>query len=97
MIEVVFILADEFEGEPAGKGRYYTLVQPVEVGVDSETHYAVLSGIDEGQQIVTGSYRAISRELQHGSLVAVSDWSEKGRHNKQFGKTEDDDDSKKNK
>ena len=96
MIEVVFILADEFEGEPAGKGRKYALVQPVKVDVDSETHYAVLSGIDEGQQIVTGSYRAISRELQHGSLVTLDDWSKKGRHNKQFGKTEDDDDSKKN-
>ena len=96
MIEVVFILADEFEGEPAGKGRKYTLVQPVEVDVDSETHYVVLSGVDEGQQIVTGSYRAISRELQHGTLVTVDAWFENGRHNKQFEKSEDNDNNKKN-
>ena len=96
MIEVVFILADEFEGEPAGKGRKYTLVQPVEVDVDSETHYVVLSGVDEGQQIVTGSYRAISRELQHGTLVTVDDWSEKGRHNKQLEKSEDNDNNQEN-
>ena len=96
MIEVVFILADEFEGEPAGKGRKYALVQPVKVDVDSETHYVVLSGVDEGQQIVTGSYRAISRELQHGSLVTVDAWFENGRHNKQFEKSEDNDNNKKN-
>ena len=68
---------------------------PVDVDVDSETHYAVKSGVAEGDNIVTGSYKAISRELQHGMLVTVGDWSEKGPHNKQFGKTEDDDDRKK--
>jgi len=29
-------------------------------------------------------------------LVTVGDWSEKGRHNRQYGKTEDDDDRIKN-
>jgi len=95
MIEVVFILKDEFDGEEAPKDKKYAIVIPVDVDVDSETHYAVKSGVAEGDNIVTGSYKAISRELQHGMLVTVGDWSEKGPHNKQFGKTEDDDDRKK--
>ena len=96
MIEVVFVLKDEFEGEMVPDGKKYAVVSPVDVDVDSDTHYAVKSGINEGDSIVTGSYKAISRELQHGMLVTVGDWSEKGRHNRQFGKTEDDDDRIKN-
>jgi HlyD family secretion protein len=70
-IEVVFILKDEFDGEKAPKGKKYAVVIPVDVDVDSERHYAVKSGVAEGDSIVTGSYKAISRELQHGTLVSV--------------------------
>ena len=73
MIEVVFILKDEFDGEEAPKGKKYAVVMPVDVDVDSDTHYAVRSGIAEGDSIVTGSYKAISRELQHGTLVSVGE------------------------
>ena len=73
MIEVVFILKDEFDGEKAPKGKKYAVVMPVDVDVDSDTHYAVRSGIAEGDSIVTGSYKAISRELQHGTLVSVGE------------------------
>ena len=73
MIEVVFILKDEFDGEKAPKGKKYAVVMPVDVDVDSDTHYAVRSGIAEGESIVTGSYKAISRELQHGTLVSVDE------------------------
>jgi len=73
MIEVVFILQDEFEGKSAPKGKKYVVVSPVDIDVDSDTHYAVISGVSEGDSIVTGSYKAISRELQHGMLVTVSD------------------------
>jgi len=48
-------------------------VMPVDVDVDSDTHYAVRSGVAEGDSIVTGSYKAISRELQHGMLVSVDE------------------------
>ena len=73
MIEVVFILKDEFDGEEAPKGKKYAVVMPVDVDVDSDTHYAVRSGVAEGDSIVTGSYKAISRELQHGTLVSVDE------------------------
>ena len=80
MIEVVFILKDEFDGEEAPNGKKYVVVMPVDVDVDSETHYAVKSGVAEGDSIVTGSYKAISRELQHGTLVSIGE--EFGRHQK---------------
>ena len=81
-IEVVFILKDEFDGEEAPKGKKYAIVIPVDVGVDSETHYAVKSGVAEGDNIVTGSYKAISRELQHGTLVSVgNDFEQYGKGN----------------
>ena len=35
-------------------------IRPLTVGISSETHYEVLSGLEEGDEIVTGSYRAIS-------------------------------------
>jgi len=73
MIEVVFILKDEFDGEEAPKGKKYAVVMPVDVDVDSDTHYAVKSGVAEGDSIVTGSFKAISRELQHGTLVTVGE------------------------
>ena len=79
-IEVVFILKDEFDGEKAPKGKKYAVVIPVDVDVDSERHYAVKSGVAEGDSIVTGSYKAISRELQHGTLVSIGE--EFGRHQK---------------
>jgi hypothetical protein len=73
MIEVVFILKNDFEGDVAPKGKKYAIVIPVEVGVDSETHYAVKTGVSENDRIVTGSYKAISRELQHGLLVSIEE------------------------
>ena len=80
MIEVVFILKDEFDGEEAPNGKKYVVVMPVDVDVDSESHYAGKSGVAEGDNIVTGSYKAISRELQHGTLVSV------GNDFEQYGK-----------
>ena len=80
MIEVVFILKDEFDGEEAPNGKKYVVVMPVDVDVDSESHYAVKSGVAEGDSIVTGSYKAISRELQHGTLVSIGE--EFGRYQK---------------
>ena len=73
MIEVVFILKDEFDGEEAPKDKKYAVVMPVDVDVDSDTHYAVKSGVAEGDSIVTGSFKTISRELQHGTLVSVGE------------------------
>ena len=53
------------------------------MGISSETHYEVLSGLEEGEQIVIGSYRAISKDLSHNKDVTTG---EDGRENKKgFG------------
>ena len=71
-IDIVFVLQDVFGEETAPEGKKYALVRPTVVGIDSETHYAVQSGIEEDEIIVTGSYRVLSKELQHGMLVSVN-------------------------
>ena len=56
-----------------GKGGKVVHIRPVKVGISSETHYEVLSGIDEGEEIVTGSYRAISKDLTHNKAVTTGE------------------------
>jgi HlyD family secretion protein len=55
------------------KGGKVVHIRPVKVGISSETHYEVLSGIDEGEEIVTGSYRAISKDLAHNKAVTTGE------------------------
>ena len=70
-IDVVFILEDKFDGKTAPGGGKYALVRPVTVGISSENHYAVKSGVSENEMVVTGGYRVLSKELNHGTLVSV--------------------------
>ena len=70
-IDVVFVLEDKFDGETAPEGEKYAVVRPVTVGISSENHYAVKSGVSENEMIVTGGYRVLSKELNHGILVSV--------------------------
>ena len=64
----------------AKKGTNYVHVRPVKVGISSETDYEIISGLDEGDEIVIGNYKAISRELKHKALVKVQ--SNKDKKNK---------------
>ncbi|MBC8182879.1 efflux RND transporter periplasmic adaptor subunit [candidate division KSB1 bacterium] len=43
----------------------------VKTGIQSETHIEIVEGINEGDKIVTGSYRAISQSLKNNSQVNV--------------------------
>ena len=70
-IDVVFVLEDEFDGETAPEGKKYALVRPIDVDISGENHYAVKSGVSENEMIVTGGYRILSKELNHGMLVSV--------------------------
>lgn len=44
---------------------------PVEIGISSDTYIEIIEGVDEGMDVVKGSYRAISRELNDSSQVRV--------------------------
>jgi HlyD family secretion protein len=46
-------------------------IRPVKVGISSETHYEVLNGLSVGDEVVTGSYRAISKDLAHNKAVTT--------------------------
>lgn len=43
----------------------------VETGISDNTHIQILSGLRAGQEIVTGSYRVLSRELKDGDALNV--------------------------
>tara|TARA_B110000881_G_scaffold53894_1_gene45825 strand:+ start:2464 stop:3753 length:1290 start_codon:yes stop_codon:yes gene_type:complete len=71
-IDVVFVLVDTFEGEKVPEGKKYALVRPIKVGTSSENFYAIKSGIEVSEIIVTGGYRVLSKELNHGDIVIMN-------------------------
>jgi len=48
----------------------------VKTGIQSDTHIEILEGLDESEQVVVGSYRAISRDLQDGAAVVIGSGEE---------------------
>ena len=70
-IDVVFVIKDDFKGNKAEDNKKYALVKEISVGISGENYYEVKSGILEGEMIVIGGYRALSKELSHGDLVIL--------------------------
>ena len=46
-------------------------MQPVETGIADNTHIEVKSGVKAGDEVVSGSYAAISRRLKDGAKVQL--------------------------
>jgi HlyD family secretion protein len=44
----------------------------VETGIQSDDLIEILSGVEAEEEVVTGSYRAISTDLQNGAQVEVN-------------------------
>lgn len=59
-VQVVFVV----DGERA-RARQVT------TGIQSDTHIEILDGLSEGDEVVVGNYRAISRDLRDGSQVVA--------------------------
>lgn len=59
-VQVVFVVSD---GVAHAK--------QVKTGIQSDTHIELLEGVGAGEQVVTGSYRAISRDLKDGAKVTT--------------------------
>jgi len=70
-IDVVFVIKDDFEGNKAEDNKKYALVKEISVGISGENYYEIKSGILEGEMIVIGGYRALSKQLSHGDLVIL--------------------------
>jgi HlyD family secretion protein len=67
-VELVWVVSE-------GQAR----ARQVKTGIQSESHIEILDGLEDGEQVVVGSYRAISRDLSDGSAVTVGDsGSERG-------------------
>jgi HlyD family secretion protein len=64
-IEVVFIL----EGD-------HVKMAPVKIGISDDAHWEVIEGLNEGQEVISGGYKAISRELEDGKKVKKGKLSE---------------------
>jgi HlyD family secretion protein len=61
MRKVVFVVEE-------GKAKR----KEVKTGISDNTHIQVLSGLEAGEEVVTGSYRMLSRELSDGDKVNVN-------------------------
>ena len=51
------------------RGSEFVHIRPVTIGVSSETHYEILDGLKEGEEIVIGNYKAVSKDLTHNEQV----------------------------
>jgi HlyD family secretion protein len=65
-VELVFIIDD-------GKA----VAKQVTTGIQSDDAIEIKSGVAEGQQVVSGSYKAISRDLNDGDVVKIGKPGEK--------------------
>jgi HlyD family secretion protein len=57
-VEVVFVV----EGD-------HVKTVPVKIGISDDSYWEITSGLKEGDQVVSGSYRAIARDLDDGKKI----------------------------
>jgi HlyD family secretion protein len=84
-VEIVFVVNRPAENQPGKKGPFAPKVYPtveqreVQVGISSNTKFEIISGLEPDEEIVTGSYKAISKDLQNDSSIKTGgDKKEKG-------------------
>jgi HlyD family secretion protein len=65
-VEIVFCIED-------GKA----IAKQVTTGIQSDDLIEILTGLEEGEEVVTGSYRAISKDLENGAVVNISNADDK--------------------
>lgn len=59
-VELVWVVEDD-----------QAVAKQVKTGIQSDSHIEILEGLAEGDQVVVGSYRAISQDLEIGSPVTT--------------------------
>ena len=76
-VEVVFVVTEDTTNSGGGflrrlfgsKSPAKVEQREVKIGISSDTHYEILSGLEPGEEIVVGNYRAVSKDLQDGRLI----------------------------
>jgi len=66
--EIIFVLGSEF-----------VKMKPVKRGISDDSYVEIIEGVEEGQEVVSGSYKAINRELEDGRKIKKSDPSKEGK------------------
>jgi len=78
LIEAVFVVnsSDSVQQKPVGiiKKTTYPVARlmPVKIGISSDTHFEIIEGLIEGDEIVIGPYKVISKELKNGISVKIA-------------------------
>lgn len=67
-IKVVFVVEDRI--------AYQT---PLETGISSDTELEIIKGLEEEDEVVSGTYRVLSKKLKHGDRVKVDNTLKKYR------------------
>jgi HlyD family secretion protein len=62
MIEVVFVVEDN-----------HAIAKPVKLGISDDTYYEIISGVNEGDELVTAPFRVLSRTLQTEDLIEIKE------------------------
>ena len=65
-VEIVFCIEED-----------KAIAKQVTTGIQSDDLIEILTGLEEGEEVVTGSYRAISRDLENGAIVNISNADDK--------------------
>ncbi|MBU0710388.1 efflux RND transporter periplasmic adaptor subunit [bacterium] len=77
-VDIVFVVhpineAQEVKKGPFAPKQYPTAEQrEIKVGISSDTKFEIISGLDVGEEIIIGSYKAISKDLKHDSALKIS-------------------------
>jgi HlyD family secretion protein len=67
-VEVVFCIE-------SGKA----VARQVKTGIQSDERIEILEGLKEGEEVVSGSYRAISKDLDNGAIVRINNDKKPGK------------------
>lgn len=66
-VEVVFVLTDSDKGDTK-----MVVQREIETGIIGEREFEIISGLEVGDEIVTGPYKEVSRGLNDGDVVKVT-------------------------
>ncbi|HPC35671.1 MAG TPA: efflux RND transporter periplasmic adaptor subunit [Candidatus Marinimicrobia bacterium] len=76
--EVVFVVkspvGDTTKTNKPFKGSTGAIAEQrtVKIGISSDTHFEILEGLDEGEEIVIGPYKVISKDIKDGSPLKIT-------------------------
>jgi HlyD family secretion protein len=72
LMEVVFIVEDR-----------YAKMRQIKVGISDDNYYEVLEGVSEGEEVITGPFKILSRLLKDGDRIKAMNKEEQNRSTKE--------------